>query len=219
MKYKIYVAHLCFCLMSACSTVNVVDAPYFLNENLEMAYRNSAYELARDRSELSFSDGKVANNCSSYLELTLKYDLEESVNNQQVKSEYLVCDALTILLSATGLGGENVDALNLGAQLLSQLDLRSFPSSLSNASDEDSHTLKELYSSQANALANIAELQTEESAFSLEVVAVAKINDNIFPDWIVWVVDESKIGNYRGYGTLIIFDPGKKNKFRAIAYP
>ena len=41
----------------------------------------------------------------------------------------------------------------------------------------------------------------------MKVVAVANINDNLLQDWVVFLSDESKIGNYRNYSTLIIYDP------------
>ena len=107
----------------------------------------------------------------------------------------------------------------MGDEILSKLDLRSFPSSLSRVGSETLHTLKALYPGQTSYVDNVAELQTEDWAFTVEVVALARINDNSTPDWIVWVFDESKSGNYRGYSTIILYDPDEQEVFRATKYP
>jgi len=35
---------------------------------------------------------------------------------------------------------------------------------------------------------------------------------------IVWVLDESKSGNYRGYSTIIIYDYKDQNQIKATVY-
>lgn len=219
MKSKIYLSYLCICILTGCSNMNLQDSPYIPNDKLEISYKNFDNSFKRTRNKLSFNGDQVANDCNSYFELSSKYDVEESIHNQQVKSEYLICDALKILSNSSGVYSEKVSNLDLGEELLSKLDLRSFPSSLNRASDERSHTLKSLYPRQTTSIDNVAELQTEDWAFTMEVVALARINDNSFPDWIVWVLDESKSGNYRGYSTLIVYDPEEQENFKAITYP
>jgi hypothetical protein len=175
--------------------------------------------LKHKRSKLLFSGDQEANDCNSYFELASKHRIEESIHNQQVKSEYLICDALKILSNASGLSVEKVKKIDLGDEILSKLDLRSFPSSLSRVGSETLHTLKALYPGQTSYVDNVAELQTEDWAFTVEVVALARINDNSTPDWIVWVFDESKSGNYRGYSTIILYDPDEQEVFSATKYP
>ena len=109
--------------------------------------------------------------------------------------------------------------MGLGEKLESKLDLRSFPSSLNRIGSEEANTLKSIFPEQTKSFNNVVELQTEDWAFTIEVVALAKINDNSSPDWIVWVLDEAKSGNYRGYSTLIIYDPEKQKKLKAVVYP
>ena len=219
MKSKIYLPYLCICILTGCSSVNLQDSPFILNDKLEISYKNIGSTFKKTRNKLSFNGGQVANDCNSYFELTSKYDVEESIYNQQVKSEYLICDALKILSNSSGGYSEKVSDLDLGEELLSKLDIRSFPSSLNRASDESSHTLKSLFPRQTKSFDNVAELQTEDWAFTMEVVALARINNNSLSDWIVWVLDESTSGNYRGYATLIIYDPGKQKIFKAVTYP
>ena len=109
--------------------------------------------------------------------------------------------------------------LSFGEKLESKLDLRSFPSSLNRAGTEEAHTLKSIFPEQSKSFDNVVELQTEDWAFAIEVVALAKINDNSLPDWIIWVLDEAKSGNYRGYSTFIIYDPEKQKQLKAKVFP
>jgi len=62
-------------------------------------------------------------------------------------------------------------------------------------------------------------LETEDWTFTLEVVAIARINNNATPDWTLWVLDESNSVNYRGFSELILYDPGGQEFYRATTYP
>ena len=219
MTSKTYFSYLCACILTGCSSMSLQGSAYFPNDQLEISYKNFDNAFKKTRNKLLFNGDLVANDCNSYFELTSKYDVEESIHNQQVKSEYLICDALNILSNSSGIYSEKVSDLDLGEELSSKLDLRSFPSSLNRASDERSHTLKSLYPGQTTSIDNVVELQSEDWAFTMEVVALARINDNASPDWIVWVLDESKSGNYRGYSTLIVYDPEEQESFKAMTYP
>lgn len=210
---------LCLGFLVSCANTKFQNAPYIPNEELSASYENFNDSFKKTRSSLLYNGGRTATDCQTYFDLTSKYEIDETIHNQLVKSEYLICDALKILSSSSGVPKENVNFSNMGEELLSKLDLRSFSSSLYRASDENSHTLKSLYSQHTSSVGNVAELNTEDWTFTLEVVAVAKINDNSSLDWVVWVLDESKSGNYRGYSTLIVYDPGRRKSFKAIAYP
>ncbi|HBN22655.1 MAG TPA: hypothetical protein DD412_05400 [Holosporales bacterium] len=218
MKTIHIVCILCLVLVS-CTNMKLQDAPYIPNEELAESYENFNDSFKKTRSSLSYIGGHIATDCQTYFDLTSMYEIDETIHNQSVKSEYLICDALNILSSSTGVPRENVNISSMGEALLIKLDLRSFSSSLYRASDENSHTLKSLYPQNTSSVGNIAELNAEDWTFTLEVVAVAKINDNSSPDWVIWVLDESKSGNYRGYSTLIIYDPERHESFKAIAYP
>ncbi len=219
MRLKIRLLFLCSYILTGCSNTNIQDLSYILNDSLLSSYQEIDDSLKYKRGQLLFNGEREANDCNSYYEMASKYRLEESIHNQLVKSEYLICDALKILSSSLGISTENIKILGMGGELLSRLDLRSFPSSLNRASNETSHTLKSLYPSKVSHTDNIAELQTEDWGFTMEVVALARINSNPYPDWIIWVSDESKSGNYRGYSTIILYDPEEQETFRATTFP
>jgi hypothetical protein len=190
-----------------------------LDDKLFQSYQNIDNSLNDKRSTLLFIGGREATDCNSYFDMVSKHRLEETVHNQLVKSEYLICDALKILSGSLGFSHEKVKVLNLGDELLSKLDIRSFPSSINRAGSDISHTLKSIYPYQTSYDDNVANLQTEDWSFILEAVALAGINDNSTPDWIVWVFDESKSGNYRGYSTIIIYDPREQETYKATTFP
>jgi major membrane immunogen (membrane-anchored lipoprotein) len=219
MKFNIYFSFLCLFILAGCSSGSSQEIQYILNETLELSYEDIDNSLKKNRSKLLFDNGKVAKNCKSYFLLNSKNAVDESIHNQQVKSEYLICDALEILSNSSWEGKKKANSLHLGEQLQSKLDLRTFPSSLNRSSSKETHTLKSMFPGQTKFSDNLVELQTEDWAFTIEVVALARINDNSFPDWILWVLDESKSGNYRGYSTLVIYDPEKQKEFKGITYP
>ncbi|MCG8427990.1 MAG: hypothetical protein MI754_11590 [Chromatiales bacterium] len=183
------------------------------------SYKDFNNSFKKARTPLSYSGGHTASNCETYFDLAPKHDIEETVHNQAVKSEYLICDALKILSDSYGAPDKRIDFSSMGELLLSQLDLRSFSSSLYRAADENTHTLQSLFPQSSSATGPITRFDSEDWAFTLEVVAVANMNDNSAPDWIVWVLDEAKEGNYRGYSTLIIYDPEQQEPLKATTYP
>ena len=194
MKLARHLFCLCFIILVGCASSKGQNPIYILDNELSLAYKNIDDSLKKKRSKLLFSGEQEVSSCNTYLDLVSTVKLEEDLYNQQVKSEYLTCDALKILSDSLEFSQEKVNVSDLGDELLSKLDIRSFSSSLNRSGTEVSHTLRSLYPSQTSYTDNVAELQSEDWAFTLEVVAIARINDNLSPDWIVWVFDESKSG-------------------------
>lgn len=211
---------MCICAFIGCSNEpKTQDLTSILNDELLISYQDIDNVLLTKRSTLLFSEGQEVDDCAAYNSLSSQYKIEESVYNQQVKSEYLICDALNILSRSPLSPSKKFKSFPLGEKILTKLDLRTFPSSLNRLASESSNTLKSLYSNQVSFNDNTVELQTEDWSFSLQVVAIARLNDNLNPDWIIWVADESKSGNYRGYSTIIIYDPGEQLTYKATKYP
>lgn len=130
MKFTLYYSLLSLCVLSGCSNISSQNNHYIVNDVLESSYQDIDKSLSKSRSNLLFNNDEVANNCSSYFLLNSKYDVDESVYNQQVKSEYLICDALEIFLNSSSVTNSKINDLSLGGKLASKLDLRIFPSSL-----------------------------------------------------------------------------------------
>jgi len=205
-------------LLSSCSITRISNNNNIINEDLIASYKNLKSSLLEERSEIVFSDGSTAKNCATYLNLISKNRVEESIYNQSVKSEYLICDALQIISETPAVNNLNKNDLNFGDKLSRNLDLRSFPSSLHRISNEENHSLETLYPDYVVSKGPTTTLETDDWIFRLEVVAVVQLNDNDVPDWIVWVSDESKSGNYRSYSTLVLYDPENQKNYTANLY-
>lgn len=219
------------CIVFACSKNTKVtesgakvNRAFILEKELYASYLNINEQWVSKKKDLNFAQDNIARSCQEYDSYADKYELEESVHNQIVKSEYLECDVLK-LLSEKGekiVKDHDFDE-SLGNQLVKKLDLSSFPSSLSRATDNKKVTLSDLFkddtSYQLTAKGASVELESDEWSYRLSIVAVMDVDDNHIQDWVVWLADESKDGNYRGYSTLIIFNPKDKLNFDALRYP
>jgi len=192
---------------------------YVFNQDLLHMQRNYGESLDLPRSELQFANGRSAENCLEYYRLSSEQEIDESIHNQLVKSEYLACDALKVLAEATVVYEGSATGRGMGEKLSSKLDLRSFPSSLFRISDEEKHTLLALYPKNNLVSDDTATLlETEDWIFRLKVVAIIPLNDNKIPDWITWVLDEAKQGSYHSYSTLIIYDPDAEESLITTPY-
>lgn len=197
-----------------CSNKLSLNKPIIIDKNLIKAYEELDKSEKIKRSALLFQNGLSAGNCESYADLKSESEIVETVNNQLVKSEYLVCDALKILSDAKVFSGAVKTEL-MGQQLLNKLDLRSFPNSLHRLTDDNSFTLGSLFASDSVANETSVKYETEDWIITIKVVAVVLLNGNEDEDWVVQLADESKSGNYRNYENLIIYDPIKSDYFKA----
>lgn len=213
-----YVVGFVLVVLSGCSSA-LKQSPIILDDALSQALVKLDESMSEERTQLQFHEGRDVNTCESYILESSKRGLVESVNNQLVKSEYLICDALNLLADSNAAFTEGDNNTNIGELLQTKLDLRSFPSSLNRMSSEESHTLSSLFPDKVSTSGNIAELETDDLVFILRVVAITQLDDNSIPDWVVWVSDESKSGNYRGYSTLLLYDPQEQQRYAATVYP
>ena len=177
---------------------------HVFNTDVASSLNNFKQSFNSKRAELEFISGVKVNNCDSYSKEVKKSKVSEGVNNQIAKSEYLLCDVLGLL------GNKSYSAIkpdvNMSNVLANKLDLRSFPSSLGPRMDDKSHTIKSIAGNDLAVKANSMIYETPDWNFKLELVATADINANKKEDWILWVTDESKSGNYRSYQTLVLYD-------------
>ena len=79
-----------------------------------------------------------------------------------------------------------------------------FPSSLSQVLDEHKYSLNQLDGAAVKLEPTVAVYETKDTHYRLEVVAILDINNNAQTDWLLWLADEARTGNYRQYQTLII---------------
>jgi hypothetical protein len=206
-------------LLISCKSQPISAQQGILDPELSKAYAAYKETMTLKRSRLQLSDGEEVDHCSAYLNTFGDKTIIETTSNQIVKSEYLVCDALNLLSWSAGVTSANIDRNQIGESLLNKLDIRTFQSSFSRLAEDNKNTLSQLFSDQASSEGASASYETEDWYFNIRAVAVADINKNTEPDWILQLTDESKTGSYRGYATLIIYDVSSRNKLKASAYP
>lgn len=174
------------------------------NDRLGSQYLNYDTAWREKRSDIMFENGEGADDCASYVALFKKSKLKEGVNNQLIRSEYLVCEALYLIGDGHSVMHERSNTS--GATLASGLDIGSFSSSLFQMTDDDKRTLEQMVPGQLSSEGNHVVYQLADWVYRLEVVAAGDIDGNGKTDWLIWLSDESKTGNYRSYQTLISYD-------------
>lgn len=217
MKQAILLCFL-FCITVSCKGTSVQDTNNILDETLRLSYLQQGKSKGELKSLLLFDNDKSANDCNSYLKLIKDHNPVESIDNQLVKSEYLLCDSLSAL-SQFEIYPEAVQLEIIGEKLLHNLDLRSFPNSFRRLTSNTSFTLNDLYPDLSSADSNTAVFESSDWVLTLTVAAVVNANDNTYQDWILQVADESKTGNYRNYATFIIYDIKSGSTLKAVSYP
>lgn len=173
--------------------------------------------LNKKRATLTFESGATAQNCGEYLRLTTTSMLKEDVSNQLGKSEYLACDVAAIIgdTKHTVVGKD----ARFGQALANRLDLRSFPSSLFQMLDEKKYSLSTLGAKAVKVESASVTYETGDWRYRLELVATLDMNRNGKLDWVLWLADEAKSGNYRQYQTLIVQDVSDTGSLHAVPYP
>jgi len=184
--------------------------------NSDVADPEVAYN--RSRNLISFDGGMAARNCREYLNNLSVHSLDETVDNQLVKSEYLSCEALILIEQSRSSQFKPVEASLIGLSLLKHLDLRSFPSSLGGVADDEIHTLDGLFPDDSFVDNYSAGFENGDWQYEVRVVAQGDLNGNDQADWIVWLTDKSKTGNYSGYSTLVVLDPSPQLEVIAITF-
>lgn len=206
MKKCSYVLSVLTVFLSGCAAQSKVpDVVILLNDHAAKAISRYSEAVSKKRVPVEFDSGEKADTCESYTRLSAKSTLKEDVANQLGKSEYLMCDVLAIVGNRKTLAGDIHKTTSYGKALASRLDLRTFPSSFFQMLDEKKNTLTQL-NSKVVTTSTSAISETDEWRYRLELVAVLDVDKNGKPDWVVWLSDESKSGNYRGYQTLIAYD-------------
>ena len=188
----------------ACSGGNEVSKGLVLNDVLKKEQETYNETWRKHRSEIEFQSGVSVRNCADYVREVKRSHLSESVNNQLVKSEYLRCEVLD-LVGETFIGDEEVDR-DYGELIAERLDLRSFPSSMFQIASDEKFTLRAVFPDDTQTKRNGVIYESDDWVFGLDLVAVVDVDDNGLLDWIMWLADESKEGNYHSYTTLVSFD-------------
>ncbi|MBT8340168.1 MAG: hypothetical protein KJP07_09170, partial [Desulfatitalea sp.] len=100
---RIAIICLLCCFLVSCKSANNQSVNSILDETLRSSFSKLEASKSRAKSVLLFDNEKSAYDCISYLELTKGSRILDTIENQLVKNEYLICDALSAI-SRFGLG-------------------------------------------------------------------------------------------------------------------
>lgn len=203
--------------LTACQTK--ADAPVLVTiykDDVVSGIKRYRETYNKKRVAIEFESGLVAETCDTYNRLMKATALKEGVNNQIAKSDYLICDVLAIVGNKKH--GEGAKGNVYGPLLAGRLDLRSFPSSLFQVLDEKKYAFIHFDSSTVKTESTSVTYETPDWHYKLEVVAVLDVDNNGTLDWVMWLADEAKVGNYRNYQTLIAYDVAMEGTIRATPY-
>lgn len=190
------------------------------NPNLLVALQDIRKTLNADRTRLLFENGSHAESCLEYLNLLPKHLPLETLRNSEIRSEYLLCDSVRIISSEPFVANKKNPTHSISKVLFEKLDLRTFPSSLRNRTDDQNFTLEALFPGVGKFQGSKLEVETAEHFFKLEVVGVVHHGASSAQDWVVWVTDEIKVGNYKSYRTIVVPNVGKpSSRYVATLYP
>ena len=187
-------------LISSCAS-----AQYnYLDQSTLDNFNDDAF-LSVPRHPVYFDSGDVAHNCEDYLSLIKAHHLKETSDNYLAKTEYLSCEVHGLIQKSNKLVSNKLALPDL-TPLATKLDLRSIPSSFGPQLNESNYTLSTLTQQAVQYKNNQLFINTPQQYFEFRLKAVLDLNSNTVPDWVIWMVDESKQGTYKAYATLIVMD-------------
>ena len=201
-------------LVSACTSIGSAAPAQILSHRVTVAWHQIGTTMRSPRLPLRFESGEVVRDCKDYLEQRKHAEVAEGVNNRIAMQDYLICDTMAVLAADGGVV-ERPSNDDFGEQLRDRLDLSSFPSSLHQLA-LDYPVLADLKAMTVHADGPAVVAESADWFFKLEVVALADVNHDGHPDWIVWLTDEARGGNYRDYAVLVIPDGDQTGRLHAM---
>lgn len=191
---------------AGCARLAIHGSPNIFNGLLHDAYDHYDRAMAVRRPPLRFVTGQTVHSCKEYLARRPGAKIGAAVNNRVVAQDYLVCDALALLRGAGPPAAAGYRPNSYGQELLRRLDLRGFRSSLRPLLDDSHATLGGLLGAVATVERYAVTVKTADWSYRFEVVADIESATGQH-DWLVWLSDEAKDGNYRDYQTLVVANP------------
>lgn len=170
---------------------------------VEDALLNIDNAISAERTPLEFISGDIAVNCTDYFRLRQKYDVVESVNNIRIAQGYILCDTLRILQGAKQRIFADSGISSPGDALANNLLVDSYPSSLYQRTDTNKNSLRSLLNTSLNVERYAIISDTSDWYYELKIVSVADVDGNGMEDWVIWLTDRAKQGNYNVMSVLV----------------
>jgi hypothetical protein len=202
---------------AACAHVGTRSDTVVFNSGLREAYGHYEEAMVVPRAALALASGRTVSDCADYLAQGQPSLIGEGVNNRIAAQEYLVCDSIAALRKAEGREGTASGPPADGQALLRRLDLRSFPSSLRPMTDDSHFVLADIAAAAVRLDPHAVTVETDEWMFRIEVVADIADAGSGHREWLLWLSDVAKKGNYRAYDVLVVTDPSAAGLLSAKA--
>ncbi|MBI5750625.1 MAG: hypothetical protein HZA59_00585 [Hydrogenophilales bacterium] len=218
MTWKLILAVMAIAFQAACQTR--IDAPVAVTiygDGVLNGVKQYSETIHKKRGVIEFESGLAAETCETYSRLIKEAVPKEGVSNQIAKSDYLICDVLEIIGNKKYREGAREN--EYGHLLAARLDLRSFSSSLFQRLGEKKFAFNHFDAGTVKTNSTSVTYETPDWHYKLEIVAVLDLNNNGKPDWVMWLADEAKVGNYRNYQTLVAYDVATEGAIRATPFP
>lgn len=195
----------------ACASGVVRAKIQAVNPELARALSAPAEVLAQRRASLQIGSTTVST-CAQYLDIAATKRSSEEVLLQPAAADYLLCDTLAALDAAAP--AKRVEVA-FGAALYERFDLSSVPSSFGPQLTSEKLTLEQLAAASPSTGRYEVVLDSSDWHVAMELVAVADLNHNGDADWLLWMVDEAKEGDYRTYQLIVVWDPLRQDSLLA----
>lgn len=202
--------------LSACASTNsAVPTLRIFNEELRQAFENVDRTMAEPRSPLALPSGATISTCGEYLRHSTRIDRGEHWQMLALQ-EYVVCDSVALLQLAQPVPDTGIDA---GTAIATRLDFRTFPSSRGPRTSDDAFTFQALVDEPLVLEPNAAMLDSDDWYLRIERVAAGDFDGNGEEDWLVWISDDSHVGTYQSFHSLLIRDVTAAGRLAGSAVP
>lgn len=180
--------------------------------SLADAKHNRAAAMSTQRTPMQSASGKVIDTCTDYLGQPPTMDWTANPDNAIALPDYVICDSLAALAHAKPTA--IVDTA-WGEKLASQLDFRSFRSSLYQRTSDDQFTLEQLAGQPLQIDGHSAALDTAEWFLKVRLVALGDFNNDGHADGLLWLTDQATQGTYISVQAIVVDDIGSGGILKA----
>lgn len=196
MKLSINAPSLTVIALTACASSQTTTTPVVVYEPLQQAYTAYTSTMNERLQPVAFESGDVATDCDQYLELKQSSSVTESTENFVAAQDYVICESVDIIRNSADNKIKIAADITASQVLAERLDLRSFPSSLYQRTDNHGYTLEALSLEPLRKTQYSVKPSIESWHYELRVVARLEADGNGEEDWLVWLTDRSETGSY-----------------------
>jgi hypothetical protein len=192
--------------VAGCSAADSGETtPEVVSPRLQEAIENYDQLLREKKPEVAFSSGDVATDCREYLEYAQQSSLVETSQNMVAAHDYVACRSAAAVKTSMD-NKVSVNDIDVAEALAERVDIRSFPSSMYQQTEDDAFTLAAMPFEVLNTSAHSVQVDREDWQYELRVVARLDLDGNGNEDWLIWLTDKALTGSYNIVQPLVAYD-------------